>query len=118
MVPTGSRKYGDLALVRVLGRGRSVARVRLGIFSGRRGSGLWPTEQRMVRFPADVRSPITTAVMNGGAAWSSDQERRGPVRPQVQPEAAIARPLASRYVADTDSPAGWTSGGQPRRAVA
>ena len=78
----GSRDHGDLPLVRVLARA-TLARIRLGIFSARRGSGLWPTGQPMAHYPAGVRSPTATTVMSGGAAWSNAQASRvnspGPV---------------------------------------
>jgi hypothetical protein len=67
------RDHGNLPLVRVLGRGRPSARVLPRIFGGRRGSGLWPTEQRMGRFPVGVRSPTATAVVSDGAAWLNAQ---------------------------------------------
>jgi hypothetical protein len=38
-------------------------------FSSRRGIGRWPIRRVMARFLAGGRSPISTVVMSGGAAW-------------------------------------------------
>jgi hypothetical protein len=56
--------------VRVPGPGGPVV-VRAVIFSGRPGTGPWPTGQPMDRFPPGARSPATTVVMSGGAVWSN-----------------------------------------------
>lgn len=45
-------------------------------FSGRRGTGLWPTGPVTARYPAGVRSPASMVGMSGGAAWSNAQAQQ------------------------------------------
>lgn len=109
MVPGESRDHGKLPLAQAQAGGRLLARVRLGMFSARRGSGLWPTGQRMARSPAVVRSLTAAAVMSGGAAWSSVQapQAKSPC-PACDCRNSPPRPGAV-IAASTDSerPRGW-----------
>src|SRR6266516_3004965 len=73
--PQGVRRPAILERAGVI-RAQPVMVVRAGSFSGRRGTGRWPTGPVTARCPAGVRSPASTADMSGGAAWSNAQAQQ------------------------------------------
>jgi hypothetical protein len=63
------------------GEGQVGRALRARSFSGRRGTGRWPTGPVMARCPVGVRSPATTAGRSGGAGWSNAQAPQASLAP-------------------------------------